>query len=102
MDGKTLLSACRMVLLSTLVLAVLVRATPLRADPANWAPGLGRQLNNEKSCKVLLIINVREYKLLGHDIVEARVNCVDGRSFDVIRRGVRLPFEINACKPVAC
>ena len=102
MDSKTLLSACRMVLLSTLVLAVLVRATPLRADPTNWAPGLGRQLNNEKSCKVLLIINVREYKLLGHDIVEARVNCVDGRSFDVIRRGVRLPFEINACKPVAC
>ena len=102
MSEKTRSSKCLRLSRSYMVWAACAIAMPAFADPADWAPELGRQLKSEKACKVMLILNVKEYHLLDRDIVEARVNCTDGRSFDVVRRGRRSPFKIEYCKPITC
>jgi hypothetical protein len=73
-----------------------------RAEESEWAPALERQMQKDEACKVLYLVNVREYRLFEKDAVEARVQCEDGRSFDTVRRERQLPFEIAPCKPVAC
>ena len=89
-------------LAAILALSALGRAAALRAEPADWSPELARQLQREKGCKVLYVLNVKEYRLFEQDIVEARVQCEDGRSFDAVRKGSGSAFEISYCKPTAC
>lgn len=101
-NEKTFISSCVTFVVSCVFLVVSGFVAPVFADPPNWAPALEQQLQADEGCKVLYMINVKEYRLLDHDIVEARVHCTDGRNFDVIRRERQLPFEINACRPVLC
>jgi hypothetical protein len=102
MSNKSSVNSSLTVLLTGACLLLLVYAVPVLADPPDWAPSLERQLQSEKACKVLYLVNVKEYRLLGHNIVEARAQCDDGRSFDVIRQGRQLLFTINPCKPTVC
>lgn len=85
-----------------LLLGLLAAAAPLHADPADWSPQLSRQLQDEEGCKLLYLLNVKEYRLFEDDIVEARAQCEDGRSFDAVRKGSGSAFEISYCKPTAC
>jgi hypothetical protein len=101
-SNKSIVNSFSTSLLCGALLVVLCFPTPLLADPPDWAAKLQQQLQSEKACKVLYLVNVKEYRLLGHDIVEARVQCDDGRSFDVTRQGRQSPFAINPCKPIVC
>jgi hypothetical protein len=65
-------------------------------------PELEQQLQDDKSCMLLYLVNVREYRLAGHDVIEAKAQCEDGRSFDVFRQDDQPSFEIKLCKPVVC
>jgi hypothetical protein len=89
-------------LLACCALLVAMGGTSLRAAESEWAAALERQMQKDEACKVMYLVNVREYRLFDKDVVEARVQCEDGRSFDTVRRERQLPFEIAPCKPVAC
>jgi len=78
------------------------KITPVNADPTDWAPSLKTQLQAEKSCQFLYMLNVREFRFLDRDIVEARVYCDDGRIFDVTRRSPDMLFEIKECSLNTC
>ena len=78
------------------------KITPVNADPTDWAPSLKAQLQAEKSCQFLYMLNVREFRFLDRDIVEARVYCDDGRIFDVTRRSPDMLFEIKECSLNTC
>jgi hypothetical protein len=71
-------------------------------DSPAWMPELEQQLEDDKSCMLLYLVNVREYQLGNHDVVEAKAQCEDGRSFDVSRQDDQPRFEIKLCKPVVC
>jgi hypothetical protein len=102
MGDRPVISSCRAFCLSTIALAAVSFVSPLLADPPDWSPALTRQIGAQNRCKVLYILNVREYQVAGRDVVEAKVQCEDTRSFDVVRRAKGLPFEITACKPTVC
>jgi hypothetical protein len=76
--------------------------TPVFAEPPDWAPSLKKQLQAEKTCQFLYMLNLKEYKFLNHDVIEARVHCEDGRVFDVIRRSPDTRFEIKECSLSTC
>ena len=76
--------------------------TPALADPTDWAPALRMQLKAEKACQFLYMINVKEYRFLNRDVIEARVYCDDGRLFDVTRRSPDRPFVIEECSLNTC
>ena len=65
-------------------------------------PELEQQLEDDKSCRLLYLVNVREYQLGGRSVVEAKAQCEDGRSFDVSRQEDQSRFDIKLCQPVVC
>jgi hypothetical protein len=71
MTERLVINSGRAITLSVVVLAVLGLTSPLLADPADWSPALKQQLAAENGCKVLYILNVREYRVTGHDVVHA-------------------------------
>jgi hypothetical protein len=101
-NSKFMTYSIKPFLVLAVLFAVSISANPSLADPPEWGPALEKQMQNIEACRILYMVNVREYRLFNHDIVEAKVQCEDGRSFDVIRRELNLPFEITPCKPIAC
>ncbi|CAN5425907.1 hypothetical protein BH10PSE7_BH10PSE7_18520 [soil metagenome] len=85
---------------SSLMAAISV--TEARSDPLEWTPTLKSQLHKTEGCEMMYMTDVKEYRLLDHDIVEARAHCDDGRSFDAVRRDRKGPWKTVACKPLAC
>ena len=82
-------------------IASLVRAG-IFADPTDWAPSLRKQLQAEEACQSLYMLNVKEYRFLNHNVIEARVYCEDGRMFDVTRRSPDMRFEFKECSRNTC
>ncbi len=102
MRHRTLINLCAAVLVSS-VLPVHADDLPLPpGDSPAWMPELEQQLEDDKSCMLLYLVNVREYQLGNHDVVEAKAQCEDGRSFDVFRQDDQPRFDIKLCKPVVC
>jgi hypothetical protein len=99
---KSLISSCAAILLACGAPSRADSLLPPTGDSPAWMPELERQLKDGKSCALLYLVNVREYRLAGHDVAEAKAQCEDGRSFDVSRRDDQPLFEIHLCKPVAC
>jgi hypothetical protein len=75
---------------------------PVLADPTDWAPSLKSQLQTENGCQFQYMLNVKEYRFLNRDVIEARVYCEDGRMFDVTRRSPDRRFEIKECSLNTC
>ena len=97
----------RKLLSAALFLAALTSASiPFSAvaqssDPA-WLDELKDQLQFEKQCKVVYLMNMREGELGGQHTYEARVQCEDGRMFDASRTGPSGVFEFKACDTQVC
>jgi hypothetical protein len=87
-------------MLSALLFAI--SASPAFADPPQWAPSLRDHLQKTEGCNVMYMTGVKEFRLLGRDVVEARAHCEDGRDFDARRRDAGSAWETVVCKPVAC
>jgi len=93
----------RILLSAVLVLATLVpgMAFAQSSDPA-WLDDLKDQLQLEKECKVIILMNMREGELAGQPTYEARVKCEDGRMFDASRTGKGGLFELKTCDIQTC
>lgn len=100
--GKRLIFPCASIILCLLLGSALNIVTPVFAEPTNWAPSLRKQLQAEKACQFLYMLNVKEYRFLDHDVIEAKVHCEDGRIFDVTRRSPEMRFEIKECSLNTC
>ena len=72
------------------------------AEPAKWTEDLRRQLKRAESCDLMFMTSVKEYRLGDNDIIEARITCSDGRSFDVTRPDAGQEFKIESCMPTVC
>jgi hypothetical protein len=99
---KTIISLCAAIFVSSVPPSSAQDSPPPSADSPIWLPELEQQLQDDKSCMLLYLVNVREYQLGGRDVVEAKAQCEDGRSFDVSRQGGEPQFTIKLCKPVVC
>ena len=102
MRHKMLIVFCAAVFASCVLPAHAQETSPPPGDSPVWMPELEQQLQDDKSCMLLYLVNVREYQLAGHDVVEAKAQCEDGRSFDVFRQDDQPRFDIKLCKPVVC
>ena len=71
------------------------------SDPA-WLDELKDQLQFDKQCTVVYLMNMREGELGGQPTYEARVQCEDGRMFDASRTGKTGVFEFKACETQVC
>ena len=100
--GKRLIIQCASMVLCLLLWSALNIVTPVFAEPTEWAPSLRKQLQAEKACQFLYMLNVKEYRFLDHDVIEAKVHCEDGRIFDVTRRSPEVRFEIKECSLNTC
>lgn len=76
-------------------------AEPALAAPS-WEAILRAQLMKERSCQMVKLSNVRSYELAGRHVLEARVQCSDGREYDVIRRDTHRRFEFEPCPRQYC
>ncbi len=56
----------------------------------------------EKQCEVAYHLNVREYRQGGLWTFEARIQCVDGRQFDAVRREDEADFTFRTCGTTVC
>jgi hypothetical protein len=71
------------------------------SDPA-WVDELNLQIQIEKQCEVVLVLNMSERQIGGETAYEARVRCGDGRMFDASRIGELAPFQFKACEIQVC
>lgn len=71
------------------------------SDPA-WLDDMTYQLLVEKECEVSYLMNMREGELGGKPVFEARIQCSDGRMFDVSRIGRNADFVFKACDVQVC
>jgi ethanolamine ammonia-lyase small subunit len=74
----------------------------VRAEAEKWTEDLRRQLKSAESCDLVFMTGVKEYHLGDNNIVQARITCGDGRSFDVTRPDAGQEFKIESCMPTAC
>ena len=74
----------------------------VRAEAAKWTADLRNQLKRVENCDLMFMTGVKEYRLGDNDIVQARITCGDGRSFDVTRPDAGQEFKIESCMPTAC
>lgn len=81
---------------------LLVHPAKVFGEEKAWHIVLNQQLLAEKDCKVNFLTNIREFKLAGENVLEARAHCVDGRSFDASRKKKHLKFELKMCQPTIC
>ena len=100
--GRLLIFQCASIVLCLLLTSAVSIVTPVFADPTDWAPSLRKQLQAEKACQSLYMLNVKEYRFLNRDVIEARVYCEDGRMFDVTRRSPDMRFEFKECSMNTC
>jgi hypothetical protein len=68
----------------------------------SWEAILRAQLMKERSCQMVKLSDVRSYELAGRHVLEARVQCLDGREYDVIRRDTHRRFEFEPCERQYC
>jgi hypothetical protein len=71
------------------------------SDPA-WLDVLKLQLVREQACELAFLVSLREDALAGRATVEARIRCVDGRSFDASRIAPEVQFIIKQCQIEVC
>jgi hypothetical protein len=71
------------------------------ADPS-WLDDLKFQIEGQKKCKIIYLIQVREGELAGRKTYHARVQCEDGRMFDADRIGEFESFKFQACEQQVC
>jgi hypothetical protein len=71
------------------------------ADPS-WLDDLKFQIEGQKQCKIVYLIQVREGELAGQKTYHARVQCEDGRMFDADRIGELDTFKFQACEQQVC
>ena len=74
----------------------------VQADDPTWLQELTWQLQSELQCEPQFYVNVQEGMIGENVYYEARVMCVDGRSFDANRINPDLHFTIKPCEVEVC
>ena len=90
-----------MFVVSALLMLVPGMAGAQSSDPA-WLDEMKDQIQFDKQCTVVYLMNMREGELGGQRTYEARVQCEDGRMFDATRTGTNGMFEFKACETQVC
>lgn len=75
---------------------------PPLIDSQPWRILLEQQLHAEKACDLLEVLLFDEFVREGETILEGKISCADGRSFDFVRPHTHQKFELDLCEPAVC
>lgn len=70
--------------------------------PVPWAESLTKQIAEAEQCELAFIINVREYKLAGNNVIDGRLRCADTREYFFNRSGEKEDFKFEKCTEAVC
>ena len=87
---------------AAVVCGVLIAGPAARADREAWEVLLAAQLESERACKLIKLIEVRDFELGGKQGKSGKIECVDGRQFDFTRPSQQMKFELRQCEPTVC
>ncbi len=79
------------------VALLLAFALPVSSWAAGWREDLVIEIRSAHECEVAYITHVVERSVDGHQVIFAKVHCMDQRSFDATRTDEKEFFSFSEC-----